>query len=146
MKNKRINNKIIKINNKYKKKNLKKIKKLKVDGKVGDLSNASAELNENYGSRIRKLFHDQVLKISIECQELVTKTNLASGVWPPPSAEDDMMAAAMLIAASIKELVNSTKTSVLEYKEVFFFFFFFFYFFFTFFLFLFFFFFDFHFE
>jgi len=68
--------------------------------------------------RLKSLINSSAFTIGSYCSEFLTKVNLSRGVWPPPDAESQMMESALLVASSVKELVNSTKTAILEYQEV----------------------------
>jgi len=62
--------------------------------------------------KLKSMIHSLVLGMGGQSSELLTRVNLSRGVWPPPNAEANIM------AASVKELVNSSKTAILEYQEV----------------------------
>jgi hypothetical protein len=86
-----------------------------VDGKMAELQ--SVELDSSI-YKLKTMIHSLVLGMGGQTSELLTRVNLSQGVWPPPNAESNMMDAALAMASSVKELVNSTKTAVLEYQEV----------------------------
>jgi len=86
-----------------------------VDVKMAELQNV--ELDSSI-YKLKSMIHSLVLGMGGQSSELLTRVNLSRGVWPPPNAEANMMDAALAIAASVKELVNSAKTAILEYQEV----------------------------
>jgi hypothetical protein len=86
----------------------------KVDAKMGELK---VELDSDL-YKLKAGIHNLVIGMGAQGSELLTKVNMSMGVWPPPNAEASMMEAALAMASTVKELVNSTKTAVLEYQEV----------------------------
>jgi len=86
----------------------------KVDTKMSDLK---VELDSDL-YKLKAAIHNLVVGMGAQGSELLTRVNLSRGVWPPPNAEANMMEAALAMASTVKELVNSTKTAVLEYQEV----------------------------
>jgi len=88
---------------------------LQVDVKMAELH--AVELDSSI-YKLKSMIHSLVLGMGGQSSELLTRVNLSRGVWPPPNAEANMMEAALAMAASVKELVNSSKTAILEYQEV----------------------------
>ena len=67
---------------------------------------------------VRKLILQKVFEIPLKNADLLSKTALTLGVWPPPTAKQDMNQAVVAVARSLKDLVQAVKTAILEFSEL----------------------------